>query len=413
MQRLLYVLLAASLLACNGKNNDKAQESATSSSSNMDTIHVELEEVIGGLENPVQLKSLQGSDRLFIVLQGGKILLKDRNSPSQEVFLDITDRVDHQLPDFTELGLLGLEFHPNFEENGRLFAFYSHQINDDKNGVNVRISEFTLQKDDSGLADPDSERVLMELDYSGLFIIGGNLSFGPDGMLYIGVGTGKSDEAKWNAQNLTNVFGSILRIDVDKGQPYSIPEDNPFVNGKAPEIWAYGFRNPYRFDFDSETGALVCIDVGDRLKEEVNIITKGGNYGWPLYEGTILTENQSIDSINGKLILPAIEYDHILGWGEAIVGSFQYRGNNFPVFQDKVLISDWSGQMFLASDFENPKLAPIVSNSINMPSQEDVNLGDRYFINGMMESEAGEIYLTVQKGLGDGNGLGSIFRIKY
>ena len=156
----------------------------------------------------------------------------------------------------------------------------------------------------------------------------------------------------------------ITSVNIDNKEPYSIPEDNPFINGMAPEIWAYGLRNPYRFNFDVETGSLVCVDVGDRLKEEVNIIKKGRNYGWPIYEGSNLTENQSSDSIDGKHILPAIEYDHKPGWGQAIIGSFIYRGNIYPDFQDKVLIADWNGDMFLANDFENKILTPIILDNI-------------------------------------------------
>ena len=417
MKRLLYFLLVSSLFSCNGitKKNDKARETVTPTSIDLDTIHVQLEEVIGGLENPIYIKSLvDGSGRIFIVLQGGKILMLKRNSPSHEVFLDIRDRVDHLLPGFTELGLLGLEFHPNFEENGRIFVFYSHKIKDDKTGVKVKISEFSLRKDSSGLANPDSERTIMELNYSGLFVIGGNLSFGPDGMLYIGIGEGKGEETKGNAQNLNNVYGSVLRINIDNKQPYSIPEDNPFINGMAPEIWAYGLRNPYRFNFDLETGSLVCIDVGASLKEEVNIIKKGENYGWPIYEGSVLTENQSPDSIVGKHILPAIEYGHKPGWGQAIIGSFIYRGNKYPYFKDKVLIADWSGDIFLANDFENQILTPIMLDNINEYSQKEGKpWNERYYIYSIVGNESGEIYLIGQQGLGEGKGLGSVFRIKY
>lgn len=379
-----------------------------------DTVHVQLEEIVGGLQNPVDITEAgDHSGSMYILLQEGKILKLKRNDKNYKPFLDISDRVDRLFPEFTELGLLGLTFHPDFENNGRLFVFYSHKITNENKGVKVRISEFRLNTNSIDQVDPSSERIILELNFKGLFVIGGTLAFGPDGMLYIGVGEGKPDNKKDNAQDLSSMYGSILRINIDEGQPYTIPKDNPFINGPTPEIWAYGLRNPYRFSFDHETGFLICGDVGDQLKEEVNIIEKGKNYGWPIYEGSVLSKNQTPDSLVGLHTLPIIEYDHKPhDWGQAIVGSFVYKGDKYAEFKNKVVLTDWSGDMFITSNADFKNLIPVSLDKIEESSMFADSTGVKYYINSIRELENGEIYLVGQHGVGEGNGLGSLFRIK-
>ena len=227
-----------------------------------------------------------GTDRLFLVLQPGKIVsFSNKVSTAEgELFLDIRERVSTR---GNEEGLLGLAFDPKFASNGYFYVYYS--------GANPRssiISRFSVYPKDSKKADPDSELLIMKVLQPYKNHNGGMLAFGPDDNLYIGLGDGGGGgDPQGNAQDRTNLLGSILRIDVrgiTLDQPYRIPSNNPFVdlhNGVRPEIWAYGLRNPWRFSFDGNSEDLWAGDVGQNKFEEINLIKPGLNYGWNFREG--------------------------------------------------------------------------------------------------------------------------------
>ena len=243
-----------------------------------------------GKQQPLRFMDLThaGDDRLFAVAQKGQIFCF-RNNPrvkSSKLFLDISDRVAPWTR-HNEEGLLGLAFHPRYEQNGRFYVYYTVK---DQDRVS-RVSQFRVINGKPDVADPDSEIVVLELQQPFHNHNGGSIEFGPDGYLYVGLGDGGDrNDPLGHGQNLSTLLGSVLRINVnyaDEGLAYSIPRDNPFVGRKnvREEIYAYGFRNPWRLAFDSATGELWLGDVGQDLWEEINIVQRGGNYGWSVREG--------------------------------------------------------------------------------------------------------------------------------
>ena len=248
------------------------------------TLSLDLEQIADGLNSPVfATHAGDGSGRLFVVEKKGDDPSSRRRWSAQTALLDIRERVGSG---GSEQGLLGLAFHPNFGQNGRLFVYYT-----DKKG-NTVISRFQAN-DERTEADPDSEVVLLTAEQPASNHNGGMLAFGPDGMLYAGLGDGGgADDEFGNGQKLSALLGKILRIDVDSGETYAVPADNPFAgqDGARPETWAYGLRNPWRFSFDRQTGDLWIADVGQGDWEEIDFQpagSRGGeNYGWTIMEGT-------------------------------------------------------------------------------------------------------------------------------
>ncbi|MGM0366106.1 MAG: PQQ-dependent sugar dehydrogenase, partial [Actinomycetota bacterium] len=238
-----------------------------------------------------------------------------------------------------EKGLLGLAFHPDFENNGLFFLNYT----DDESTI---ISGFTLYEDDENTADPESEEIILSFMQPYSNHNGGQIAFGHhDGYLYIAAGDGGgAGDPNGNAQNPENLLGKILRIDIDKrdtGLNYSIPSGNPFKNnnqGYREEIYAYGLRNPWRFSFDPVTNFLWAADVGQNMVEEINIIEKGENYGWNIMEGSLCFSPPSGCDTEG-LKLPVYEYEHPLG--KSITGGHVYRGESLPVLYGVYVYADF------------------------------------------------------------------------
>ena len=205
-------------------------------------------------------------------------------------FLDVSNQLVPINPGYDERGLLGIAFHPDFKTNHKFYVYYSVPSNTSGSDHKGILVEYMVSANNPDVADISTKRILLEVEEPESNHNGGNLVFGPDGYLYIGLGDGGGggDEhgTFGNGQNLGTLLGKIIRIDVN-GQPYTVPKDNPFVNrtDARPEIWAYGLRNPWRFSFDRVTKQLFAGDVGQNKYEEVDIITKGGNYGWRIKEG--------------------------------------------------------------------------------------------------------------------------------
>jgi glucose/arabinose dehydrogenase len=278
------------------------------------------------------------SDLIFVTEQGGVIYsLSANNSQQADVFLDITDRVNRG---GDEEGLLGLAFDPDYQENGYFYVYYSAA--DPRRSV---LSRFSLDEENTDIADPESEIIIMEVEQPFPNHNGGQLAFGPDGYLYIGLGDGGSaGDPQGNGQNLGTLLGSILRIDVSglsAPGDYEIPADNPFVGteGAQEEIWAFGLRNPWRFSFDSETGSLWAGDVGQNLWEEIDIIVKGANYGWNIMEGSHCYSPASGCNQSG-LTLPVVEYAHSEGRC-SVTGGYVYRGDQIPSLQGYYIYGDY------------------------------------------------------------------------
>ncbi|MCZ6492022.1 MAG: PQQ-dependent sugar dehydrogenase, partial [Acidobacteria bacterium] len=241
---------------------------------------IELQPVADGLSSPLYLTSAgDGSGRLFIVEQAGRIRIFADGALLDTPFLDISGRVRFG----GERGLLGLAFHPSYPANGRFFVNYTR---DGPGGPETVVAEFAVSPGDANLALPASEQILLSFRQPFSNHNGGMIAFGPDGFVYIATGDGGSGgDPQGNGQNLETLLGKILRIDIDmdadSGSLFAVPPDNPFVgNAGRDEVWAYGLRNPWRFSFDRMTGRMFAADVGQNSREEVDVIVKGGNYGW-------------------------------------------------------------------------------------------------------------------------------------
>ncbi|MDD3776738.1 MAG: PQQ-dependent sugar dehydrogenase [Actinomycetota bacterium] len=292
-----------------------------------------------------------GSGRLFVVEKEGRIIIIDKQGQSTQIFLNITDRVNSS---GSEQGLLGLAFHPDFEQNGYFWVNYT-----DNNGTVV--SRF-IAEPGTGLADPESEQVTIAFPQPYSNHNGGQIAFGPDdGYLYIAAGDGGSGgDPHNNGQSLNTLLGKILRIDIDHpsgGKNYSIPPQNPFASNQEnilPEIYAYGLRNPWRFSFDPETNKLWAADVGQNKVEEINIIESGKNYGWNIMEGSQCF-NPPQDCFREDLVLPVYEYEHPLG--KSVTGGYVYKGQEISSLYGLYIYADFvTGYVWALSQGQDGKV---------------------------------------------------------
>ena len=338
-------------------------------------LKIKVEPIVTGLANPVAIThSGDGLGRLFIVLQTGQILVYDGTQVLPVPFLDISSLVSTG----GERGLLSVAFHPNYAANGLFYVNYT-----DKQGDTV-IAQYAVS-DDPNIAASDSAVILLTIAQPFSNHNGGELQFGPDGYLYIGMGDGGSaGDPQNNAQNLGTLLGKMLRIDVNNGVPYTIPPDNPFVGDPEArdEIWALGLRNPWRFSFDRLTGDLFIADVGQNDWEEVDFQPAnspgGENYGWRLMEGNHCF-NPPTDCNDGTLTLPILEYDHSLGC--SITGGYRYRGTQIPQLEGTYIFGDFcSGRIWGAKEDSSGGWSTIEL------------LDTDFLITAFGEDEAGEIY---------------------
>jgi len=343
---------------------------------------IRLEPILQGLVSPVYITNAHdGTNRLFVVEQPGRIKVLASGATAPDLFLDITSRVLSG----GEQGLLGLAFHPQFATNSRFFVNYTRQTD----GATV-IAEYRASLDPDVTAT--SEIVLLTIPQPYANHNGGMIEFGGDGYLYIGMGDGGSGNDPGNrAQNINELLGKILRIDVDHptdGQPYSSPPGNPFL-GAIPgrdEIFALGLRNPFRFSFDRQTGQLYVGDVGQNLLEEVDIVTAGGNYGWRVFEGTNCTNLDPGLCNPANYVAPIAQYDHS-GGRCSIIGGYVYRGSRLALPSGTYVFGDYcTGEIF---SLENGGPRLLLDTPFNISS--------------FGEDEAGEIYVV---GLG-----GTVHRI--
>lgn len=293
-----------------------------------------LQEIASGLDFPVYLTSPPGDPRLFIVEKSGTIRIVADGRLLEEPFLDVSDQVSTG----SEQGLLSMAFHPDYGSNGRFFIDYTNRDGD------TRVVEHRVSAADADRADAAPVATLLQVPQPFSNHNGGLVLFGPDGMLYVGLGDGGSGgDPEENGQDLGTLLGKILRIDVDGGDPYAIPPGNPFAGrqGARGEIWALGLRNPWRFSFDRATGDLYIADVGQNEIEELNAVQGGGpglNYGWDIMEGSACFEPSEGCDRTG-LTLPVAEYEH--GEGCSVTGGNVYRGAALPDLQGSYFYSDY------------------------------------------------------------------------
>lgn len=339
-----------------------------------------------------------GSNRLFIATQPGTIhvLKNDPKTAEMSTFLDLRQRLHYRVPQENEEGLLGLAFHPKFKENGEFFVYYTADYVDEADRKSV-ISRFRVSKDDPNEADLASEEVLMEIPQPYWNHNGGTIVFGPDSYLYVGMGDGGlAGDPHGAGQNLGTLLGKALRIDVDRRDPglaYAIPKDNPFVGreGARGEIWAYGIRNIWRMAFDRATGDLWAGDVGQNIWEEIDLIVKGGNYGWNLREGmhsyVDAKTNAKGSDARPDLIEPVWEYHHDVG--KSITGGNVYRGKAVPELDGGYLYADFVSGQIWALWYDKDAKRVTANRSILIGSTPVLSFG---------EDDAGETYYGTQEG---------------
>jgi glucose/arabinose dehydrogenase len=343
-----------------------------------------LEPVATGLSSPLYLTAPPGDlSRLFVVEQTGAVRIIKDGALLPAPFLDISSKITSG----GEQGLLGLAFDPQYATNGRFVVHYT-----DLNG-NTHLSQFTVSPDPD-LADPASEQVVLTADQPFSNHNGGQILFGPDGMLYLGLGDGGSEgDPQARGQDLSDLLGSILRVDVHAGSPYAVPPDNPFVGqtGIQPEIWSYGLRNPWRFSFDRSTGDLYIADVGQNSFEEVDVAPaaggsgKGLNFGWNIMEATHCYNAGSCDQ-NG-LTLPQFEYGH--NDGCSVTGGYVYRGSAIPALQGLYFFGDYCQGWVRSFRFQGGAATELTDWPTLRPGGSITSFG---------EDAAGELYVIVQSG---------------
>jgi glucose/arabinose dehydrogenase len=326
-------------------------------------------QIASGLQRPTDLEP-NGSGRLFILEKSGSIRIFQNGQLLDAPFLDITDRVNSS---GNEQGLLGLVFHPNSAQNGYFYVNYTGSNGD------TFISRFQANGDS---ADPNSELNLLHIPQPYANHNGGTLHFGPDGYLYAGLGDGGSQgDPNGNGQNTKALLGKILRIDVNSGQLYAIPADNPFGN----EVWAYGLRNPWRISFDKKTSDLYIADVGQNEWEEVDFVPSGQgagwNFGWNVYEGNHDYKN---NGQTGNFVFPVVEYNHSVG-GCSITGGYVYRGS----------MPEWNG-IYLYGDYCTGYVWGLIQ--VNGQWQNKMLFGANIRITSFGQDDAGEIYMLSDGG---------------
>ena len=411
-------------------------------------VQVALETVAGGFVSPVWAINAPGdSRRIFVVDQVGTITAvkldptKNRNIPDRLEVLNVgVDGLDLLVPlgafgpgSFDERGLLGLAFHPEYEHNGLIYTYTSEPVAGDADfstipdGVDanhqavIREWQVPHQHRTDAVVDPSSSRVLLTVDEPQFNHNGGAISFGPDGMLYIALGDGGNADDQGdghaeggNGQDLSdgNVLGKILRIDPmghnSANGSYGIPSDNPFVGEQgADEIFAYGFRNPFRISFDTDSGHLIAADVGQNDIEEIDVVVSGGNYGWPVKEGSYLFDMNGDDpgfttdysaGVPAGMIDPVAEYDH--DEGVSITGGFVYRGSDIDELDGSYVFGEWTGRLFhLTDDHSIAELNPVGQDGVG------------FRITGFGQDRGGEMYLLGQEGFAPVGETGVVQRI--
>ncbi len=331
-----------------------------------------------------------GSNRLFIASQNGiiHVIPNDRKVTRTTVYLDMKSKVVYKDKE-NEEGLLGLAFHPQYKKNGQFFVYYTTT---DAPHTSV-VSRFRVSRTDKNRADATFEEELLRIKQPFWNHNGGTLAFGPDGFLYIALGDGgKANDPFKAGQDLNNLLGSVLRIDVDRkdeGKNYAVPDDNPFVDrkGAKPEIWAYGIRNIWRLAFDRKTGTCWAADVGQDLWEEIDIIRRGGNYGWNLREGKHKFGNGA--GPRDDLIDPVWEYHHDIG--KSITGGVVYRGKRVPQLRGKYVYADYVSGLMWALEYDEKNSKVVQNYSVQSNKLPIITFG---------EDENGEVYFTTALGGG-------------
>jgi len=393
LRLIISLFLIQIIISCKGKKREPVTQNT----------EYKLELIANGFQSPVAMAAPNDqSNRIFICEQRGVLRLIKQGKLVEKPILDLRNKIVSLGSFYDERGLLGIALHPDFAVNGKLFVYYSSPSTIKSSNHKSRVSQFVMQKGKDEIL-PNSEKIILEIEQPEMNHNGGQLAFGPDGFLYIGLGDGggSGDEhgATGNGQNLNTLLGKILRIDINTEEKYKIPEDNPFVNsGGKPEIYAWGLRNPWRFSFDKSNGKLYCADVGQNKYEELNLIKKAGNYGWKIMEGNHCFETKTCET--KELILPVLEYNHDIG--VSITGGYVYRGKILKDLVGTYIFADWTGPLFMTKEKNGTYVREnfAVANKLN--EIRVLSFG---------EDEVGELYILSSQSVAPSSNKGALYKI--
>ena len=395
-------LLILSFMACDAPDKKKVLEA--DKIKNIDTVSIKLQLVTNTYQIPIEFNvSPEGSGRVFITETAGKIWLLKKDSLSSKPFFNIYNKLGPRNEKSPLGSIASVAFHPLYTSNGKFYVCYNAPTKIRENQCKLVVSEFSVDKRNHDLADLDSERRVIELEGSNIGANGAQIAFGPDGFMYISIGDDQIGDSSYiyRAQDLRFLNGKILRIDINKS-PYAIPADNPFIAEKdaRPEIWAYGFRKVWRFCFDPNTSHLVGADVGELKEEEIDVIAKGGNYGWPVKEGDSIFDATKT-AINTKFIPPVYGYSRDVGI--CIIGGHFYQGSANAELKDRYVFADFNGGVYALFKTEEGKWARQALKISNRPA-------DPFLICGMGVDENKELIVLGFLQTKDGT-KGVVYRI--
>jgi glucose/arabinose dehydrogenase len=391
--------------SCNSNNGNSNVKSGDSSliktGDNSSQITLSVQQITSNLEAPTAL-AFPGNGDIWVTEQKGNIRIIRNGELIETPLLDLAAKIVKLNGSYEERGLLGIALHPEFKSNKKLYVFYSAPSQQNSNHTGV-LAEYTLPA--SGQIDANSGRIILSIEEPEGNHNGGCIQFGPDGYLYLGFGDGGGQGDKHgqfgNGQKMDTWLGKILRIDVNTSTGYLVPKNNPFTGKKdvKPEIWAYGFRNPYRFSFDKASGQLFAGDVGQDEWEEVDVVNKGANYGWRLMEGTHCY-NPAENCDTTGITPPIAEYNH--KEGVSVIGGYVYNGDQLSALKGKYVFADWTGPLFSLQK-EGTKW---VRSKIILK-----NIPPNLKITGFGEDPEGELFLLTNSDTGPANTKGSVFKI--
>ena len=393
------ILLGSGILMCSLPAFNNVKLTAKLEDPSPITLKAQL--VAENLNAPTDM-AFPGNGTIWITEQTGKIRVVKNGKLSEVPLLDLHSKLVKLSDSYEERGLLSVALHPKFKTNRKFYVFYSRPSTEKSDHTGV-VAEYKLTAG-SATVDPNSGRIILTIEEPESNHNGGCVKFGPDGYLYVSFGDGGGQGDKHgksgNGQKLDTWLAKILRVDVDTKVGYIVPKDNPFFGQQdaKPEIWAYGFRNPYRFSFDKATGRMFTGDVGQDQWEEVDIVTRGANYGWRLMEGTHCY-NPATGCLVKGITMPINEYSHKIG--VSVIGGYVYNGQQIPGLKNKYVFADWIGKVFFLDKTGDQWQRG------NITLQ---NIPPNLKITGFGEDPAGELYFSTNPDTGPGNVKGGVYK---
>ena len=382
-----FVIIFAAIAGLYSCKQAKAKHLEKDQSAVIDSTGIRLQIITNAVSMPVQISVPSDSaNRLFITDNTGKIWIMKNDSLLPHPFLAFS-RKPEKKDDTDPVGTINsIAFHPQFSINHKFYVCYNAATAIAANKTKLVVAEFTASKTDADSADLKTEHRVFELEGNRIFANGAGIAFGPDGYLYISIGDNDFGDSSYvyHAQDLNYLNGKLLRIDVNK-TPYAIPPDNPFVgmSNKRPEIWAYGFRKIWRFTFDPKSQQIFGADVGEIKAEEIDIITKGANYGWPVMEGdSVFNNNVSID----KKTFTSCINEYPRKDGICVIGGNFYYGKEIPFLQNKYVYGDFNSKIFTLTKDEKGQWIRHEVKIKNMPA-------DPFLICAFDEDRNNELYV--------------------